>query len=99
LVIHASLTPSASAKGGRSARSSPAKLYLDSLIPIPAVTALAAGGIRSRSDNVSTTYIQWTVDDDDFRQGMAALRNSGDSIDQSAAVSEEIDWFVFLWQR
>jgi SAM-dependent methyltransferase len=38
------------------------------------------------------------LSDVDFRQGMAALRNPGDSIDQSAAVSEEIDWFVFLRQ-
>jgi SAM-dependent methyltransferase len=38
------------------------------------------------------------LSDDDFRKGMAALRNPGDSIDQSAAVSEEIDWFVFRRQ-
>jgi SAM-dependent methyltransferase len=38
------------------------------------------------------------LSDDDFRKGMAALRNPGDSIDQSVAVSEEIDWFVFRRQ-
>jgi len=38
------------------------------------------------------------LSDDDFRKGMAALRNPGDSIDQSAAVTEEIDWFVFRRQ-
>jgi len=39
------------------------------------------------------------LSEEDFRQGMAALRNPGDSIDQSAAVSEEIDWFVLLRQE
>jgi len=38
------------------------------------------------------------LSDDDFRQGMAALRNRGDSTDQNAAVTEEIDWFVFRRQ-
>ena len=38
------------------------------------------------------------LSDDDFRQGMAALRNPGDSTDQNAAASEEIDWFVFRRQ-
>ena len=33
--------------------------------------------------------------DEDFDQGMAALRTHGDAIDQNDAVTEEIDWFVF----
>jgi ubiquinone/menaquinone biosynthesis C-methylase UbiE len=35
------------------------------------------------------------LSDDDFRQGMAALRTHGDAINQDDAVTEEIDWFVF----
>ncbi|SRR5216683_2504821 len=35
------------------------------------------------------------LSDEDFQQGMAALRNPGDAIDQDAAVTEEVDWFVF----
>jgi ubiquinone/menaquinone biosynthesis C-methylase UbiE len=35
------------------------------------------------------------LSDDDFRQGMAALRTHGEAINQNAAVTEEIDWFVF----
>ena len=36
------------------------------------------------------------LSDDDFEQGMAALRSPGDAINQANAVTEEIDWFVFL---
>ena len=39
------------------------------------------------------------LSDDDFQQGMAALRTPGDVIDQNDAVTEEIDWFVFLRHR
>ena len=35
------------------------------------------------------------LSDDDFQQGMAALRTPGDAINQKDAVTEEIDWFVF----
>ena len=35
------------------------------------------------------------LSDDDFQQGMAALRTPGDAINQDDAVTEEIDWFVF----
>jgi ubiquinone/menaquinone biosynthesis C-methylase UbiE len=35
------------------------------------------------------------LSDADFQQGMAALRHPGVAIDQDAAVTEEIDWFVF----
>src|SRR5438132_4358549 len=35
------------------------------------------------------------LSDDDFQQGMAALRSPGEGIDQDDAVTEEIDWFVF----
>ena len=35
------------------------------------------------------------LSDDDFEQGMAALRTHGDAINQDGAVTEEIDWFVF----
>jgi ubiquinone/menaquinone biosynthesis C-methylase UbiE len=35
------------------------------------------------------------LSDDDFEQGMAALRNPGDAIKRDDAVTEEIDWFVF----
>jgi hypothetical protein len=35
------------------------------------------------------------LSDDDFRQGMVALRSIGDAINQRNAVAEEIDWFVF----
>jgi ubiquinone/menaquinone biosynthesis C-methylase UbiE len=35
------------------------------------------------------------LSDDDFQRGMAALRTHADAIDQNAAVTEEIDWFVF----
>ena len=34
--------------------------------------------------------------DEDFDQGMAALRTHGDAIDQNDAVTEEIDWYVFI---
>ena len=37
-----------------------------------------------------------TLSDDYFQQGMAALRTPGDAINQNDAVTEEIDWFVFL---
>jgi hypothetical protein len=33
--------------------------------------------------------------DEDFEQGMAALRTVGDSINQTDPVTEEIDWLVF----
>jgi SAM-dependent methyltransferase len=36
------------------------------------------------------------LSDDDFQQGMAALRTPGDAINQNDDVTEEIDWFVFL---
>jgi ubiquinone/menaquinone biosynthesis C-methylase UbiE len=36
--------------------------------------------------------------DDDFHQGMAALRAHGDKIDPGDPVTEEIDWFVFTRQ-
>ena len=36
------------------------------------------------------------LSDDGFQQGMAALRTRGDMINQNDAVTEEIDWFVFL---
>jgi len=36
--------------------------------------------------------------DDDFDQGMAALRAHGAAIDQDDPVTEEIDWFVFTRQ-
>jgi SAM-dependent methyltransferase len=35
------------------------------------------------------------LSDDEFHQGMAALRARGDAIDPDDAVTEEIDWFVF----
>jgi SAM-dependent methyltransferase len=35
------------------------------------------------------------LSNDDFQQGMVALRGPGDGIDQKAAVTEEIAWFVF----
>ena len=35
------------------------------------------------------------LSNDDFQQGMAALRAHGEGIDQKAAVTEEIAWFVF----
>jgi hypothetical protein len=34
--------------------------------------------------------------ENDFQQGMAALRTPGDAINQNDAVTEEIDWFVFV---
>jgi len=36
------------------------------------------------------------LSDDDFQRGMAALRTPGNAINQNDAVTEEIDWFVFL---
>jgi hypothetical protein len=35
------------------------------------------------------------LSDQDFEQGMEALRSPGDAINQDNAVTEEIDWFVF----
>jgi ubiquinone/menaquinone biosynthesis C-methylase UbiE len=35
------------------------------------------------------------LSDNDFQQGMAALRSPGDVINQDDAVTEDIDWFVF----
>jgi ubiquinone/menaquinone biosynthesis C-methylase UbiE len=35
------------------------------------------------------------LSNDEFEQGMAALRAQGEGIDQKAAVTEEIGWFVF----
>jgi hypothetical protein len=32
--------------------------------------------------------------ENDFQQGMAALRTPGDAINQNDAVTEEIDWFA-----
>jgi hypothetical protein len=34
------------------------------------------------------------LSDSEFQQGMAALRNAGNAISQTDAVTEEIDWFV-----
>jgi hypothetical protein len=34
------------------------------------------------------------LSDGEFQQGMAALRNAGNAISQTDAVTEEIDWFV-----
>jgi len=34
------------------------------------------------------------LSDGEFQQGMAALRDAGNAISQSDAVSEEIGWFV-----
>jgi hypothetical protein len=36
------------------------------------------------------------LSDDDFQRGMAALRTHGDAINQDDAVTEEVDWFVFI---
>ena len=38
------------------------------------------------------------LSDEDFLHGMAALRTPGDAINQNDAVTEELDWFVFLRQ-
>jgi ubiquinone/menaquinone biosynthesis C-methylase UbiE len=35
------------------------------------------------------------LSDDDFHQGMVALRTHGDEIDRDDAITEEVDWFVF----
>ena len=35
------------------------------------------------------------LSDDDFRQGMAALRSHADAADLDEVVTEQIDWFVF----
>jgi SAM-dependent methyltransferase len=35
------------------------------------------------------------LSDEDFQQGMAAMRSAGAVVDQDNPVSEEIDWFVF----
>jgi ubiquinone/menaquinone biosynthesis C-methylase UbiE len=35
------------------------------------------------------------LSNEDFEHGMAALRSPGDGVDRNAAVTEEIDWFVF----
>jgi ubiquinone/menaquinone biosynthesis C-methylase UbiE len=35
------------------------------------------------------------LSDDEFHQGMAALRSHGDAIGGDTAVTEQIDWFVF----
>jgi hypothetical protein len=39
------------------------------------------------------------LSDDDFQQGMAALRTPGNAINQNDAVTEEIDWYCpgLLW--
>jgi hypothetical protein len=42
-----------------------------------------------------TDWFLTRLSDDDFHQGMAALRNPGDAVKQDDAVTEEIDWFVF----
>jgi ubiquinone/menaquinone biosynthesis C-methylase UbiE len=38
------------------------------------------------------------LSDEDFQAGMAALRSPGNNVDRTAAVTEEIDWFVFRRQ-
>jgi hypothetical protein len=35
------------------------------------------------------------LSDNEFQEGMAALRNRGGAINQLEAITEEIDWFVF----
>jgi hypothetical protein len=35
------------------------------------------------------------LSDGELQQGMAALRNPGEAVEQEHAVTEEIDWFVF----
>ena len=37
------------------------------------------------------------LSDQDFEQGMAALRCPGEETEQDDPVTEEIDWFVFAW--
>jgi hypothetical protein len=39
------------------------------------------------------------LSDDDFEQGMTAVRSPGDDIKRDDAVTEEIDWFVFTRPR
>jgi ubiquinone/menaquinone biosynthesis C-methylase UbiE len=39
------------------------------------------------------------LSDEDFQHGMAAMRSTGDTFDQKAPVTEEVDWFVFRRQR
>jgi len=38
------------------------------------------------------------LSDEEFQQGMAAMRSAGNRIDQNEPVAEEIDWFVFRRQ-
>jgi len=70
----------------------------------------AAGGSGNRAPQFWVTDADWPsfieksalradaflarLSDGEFQQGMAALRDAGNAISQSDAVSEEIDWFV-----
>ena len=38
------------------------------------------------------------LSDEDFQQGMAAMRSAGSAVNQNEAVTEDIDWFVFRRQ-
>jgi hypothetical protein len=46
---------------------------------------------------ISTTrrLVLARLSDEDFDEGMTALRTYGDMISQDDGVTEEIDWFVF----
>ena len=64
------------------------------------VTQVIAGDWQSfvaKSELRADSFLA-RLSDEDFREGMAALRTPGDTIDPNAPVTEEIDWFVFLRQ-
>ena len=59
-----------------------------------AVTAANWPSLVEKSALCADSFLA-RLSDDDFSQGMAALRTHGDEIEQNDPVTEEIDWFVF----
>jgi hypothetical protein len=51
----------------------------------------AEGPSFSEKSVCADSFLTW-VSNDEFQQGMAALRTSRDAINQSDAVTEDIDW-------
>lgn len=57
---------------------------------------LLIGRASSKNPHYAPTHYLARLSNEDFQRGIAALRTHGDAIDQNDAVTEEIDWFVFI---
>jgi hypothetical protein len=53
--------------------------------------------LRRKSELPADSFVAW-LSDEDFREKVGAHRMPGNTIDRNAAVTEEIDLFLFLRQ-